>query len=87
MPVHNDLYLRIYRTYPGIVRTVTAQYEKSLLVWEPEEPKMEKVRTATALSDVSKVAERFSYSHLEQLVAIEDDVKRSCFELECQRVQ
>lgn len=78
-------YLLFYQRYPQIVRSLSAQL-KSVL---PEEsmPSTQKVRSATALSavDPKELLDRLSYSHIEQLVPIDDDTKRAFYETECIR--
>lgn len=78
-------YLRFYRTYPGIVRSVTAQFQQ--LVPESLATDQEKVQSTTALSglDPVKIEQRLSYTHIEQLTAIDDKIKRVFYEFECIR--
>lgn len=76
-------YLRFYNTYPEIVRSLTAQSEKLLLA-APATTALEKVRSATALSG-SQIIDSLSYTHIEQLVAIDDANKRAFYENECIR--
>jgi hypothetical protein len=77
------LYLTFYRTYPQIVRTVPAQFRHLLL----ETPKEEKVRTPSAQFPVppETLLNRLSYSHFEALFALDDDLKRAFYEVECIR--
>ena len=76
-------YVSFYRTYPQIVRTVPAQSRHLI----PESAGGEKVRIASAQLAVSpeKLVNMLSYSHLELLVAIDDDLKRVFYEIECIR--
>ncbi len=78
-------YLRFYRTYPGIVRSVTAQFQP--LVPESVTADPAKVPSATALYGFGHVdiLQRLSYTHIEQLVAIDDETKRAFYEYECVR--
>jgi predicted nuclease of restriction endonuclease-like (RecB) superfamily len=80
-------YLAFYRTYPQIVRTLSAQLRQVLP--GPDLPARSNriVRTASAQSKVpaNDLLNRLAYSHLEQLVAIEDSVKRAFYEFECLR--
>lgn len=78
-------YLRFYQIYPQIVRTVTAQFEH--LIPEGSIVVHEKVRSATAQfrTDSQKLIEALSYSHIEQLVTIEDETKQTFYEIECIR--
>lgn len=74
-------YLRFYTTYPEIVRSLTAQSGKLLLEVQPSNS-LAKVRSAPALSH-SQIIESLSYTHIEQLLAIEDECKRRFYETEC----
>lgn len=82
-------YLRFNQVYPQIVRSVPAQLQpndfKGLLESVADNASI--VRTASALSGIApqKLIYNLSYSHLELLVAIDDDTKRSFYELECVR--
>ena len=79
-------YLSFYRTYPQIVRAVTAQFD-SLLPTLTEDRKNNKVPSATAQLTIppEKLLNSLSYTHLELLVRINDNLKRSFYELECLR--
>lgn len=77
-------YLRFYQTYPGIVRSLTAQFKKLLPRQQPTESTEEKVRSVTAQSD-RKLLETLSYTHIELLVGIDDPEKRAFFQAECVR--
>lgn len=80
-------YLAFYRVYPQIVRTLPAQFAQTLL----RSPDIDKVRTASAPSealpsvDPELLIGRLSYSHLEQLVELEDALQRSFYEVEALR--
>jgi predicted nuclease of restriction endonuclease-like (RecB) superfamily len=76
-------YLGFYRSYPQIVRTVPAQSRHLL----PATIVREKVRTASAqlAIDPEKLLSSLSYSHFEQLIALDDDLKRVFYEIECIR--
>ena len=78
-------YLRFYQTYPQIVRSVTAQLHD--LIPEAITDIEKKVRSLTALSgiDPQMLLHRLSYTHIENLVAIEDNTKRAFYEIECIR--
>ncbi len=92
-------YLRFYDSYPGIVRSLTAQLQPYLPqhvavnvqkrgTASPElAVPSEKVRSATALSGIQpgKLIEKLSYTHIEQLLGIDDDLKRTFYEIECIR--
>lgn len=76
-------YLRFYQTYPHIVRSLTPQLKQAL----PDGvlATVEKVRSATALSglDPREILNRLSYTHIEQLLALDDETKRAFYEIEC----
>lgn len=78
-------YLRFYQTYPEIVRSASAQFGSLL----PERIGSDsgKVRSLTAQSptDPSHLVQQLAYTHLEQLVAIEDPAARAFYETECIR--
>jgi predicted nuclease of restriction endonuclease-like (RecB) superfamily len=78
-------YLRFYQTYPQIVRSLSAQLHGIAL--EGISVLQEKVRSSAAQTETGslKLIESFSYSHIEQLVAIDDETKRSFYEIECIR--
>ena len=76
-------YLRFYNTYPEIVRTLTAQSQKRLLMGDGERA-LEKVRTASALSG-QQLIECLSYSQFELLVSLDSDTKRAFYENESVR--
>ncbi|MBT3294651.1 MAG: DUF1016 family protein [Verrucomicrobia bacterium] len=79
------LYLRFYRAYPAIVRSLTEQLQH--LVPESITPDKGKVRPPTVLSrlDPTDIVQKLSYTHIEQLVAIDDETKRAFYEFECIR--
>jgi len=79
------LYLRFYQTYPEIVRSVTAQLQP--LVPESVTALQEKVRSATAPLSVEPdvLIQKLSYTHIEQLLNIDDPLKRAFYEVECIR--
>ena len=73
-----------YRLYPEIVGTVSPQLKKFL----PEGSEAnEKVGTVSPQFKISrdKLIQRLSYSHLELIVDLEDDLKRTFYEIECIR--
>lgn len=76
-------YLAFYRAYPQIVRTVPAQSRHLL----PETIDNQKVRTVSAQFAISpeKLVGSLSYSHFELIVALDDDLKRTFYEIECIR--
>jgi predicted nuclease of restriction endonuclease-like (RecB) superfamily len=75
-------YLRFYRLYPEIVGTVSAQLKKLLPVGAQA---LEKVGTASPQLRIppDKIIHRLSYSHLELIVDLDDDLKRAFYEIEC----
>jgi predicted nuclease of restriction endonuclease-like (RecB) superfamily len=76
-------YLSFYRTYPQIVRTLPAEFRRSL----PPLPMPRIVRTASALSALApdKLFSSLSYSHFEVLVGLDDALARAFYEAECLR--
>jgi predicted nuclease of restriction endonuclease-like (RecB) superfamily len=76
-------YLRFYRFYPQIVGTLPPQLRQYL----PADNTFEKVGTASPLSTLAEgtLIERLSYSHIDLLVDIDDETKRTFYELECIR--
>ncbi len=76
-------YLRFYRLYPSIVRTLPPQLAKALL----QGAVTEKVGTLSPLlaKRQGEIISRLSYSHIELLVDMEDDTKRAFYEMECMR--
>lgn len=73
-------YWRFYKTYPEIVRTLSAQSQK-LLLFGASGVSLEKERAAPARSN-SQLLDSLSYSHFELLVAIDSDAKRRFYESE-----
>ncbi|MDD3694608.1 MAG: PDDEXK nuclease domain-containing protein [Lentisphaeria bacterium] len=76
-------YLAFYRTYPQIMQTVPAQSRHLL----PGNIDSQKMRTASAQLAIApeKLLESLSYSHFELIVALEDGLKRTFYEIECLR--
>ena len=76
-------YLRFYQTYPQIVRSATAQFGN--LLPGRIAGASAKVRSLTAQSTTGalQLVQQISYTHLEQLVEIEDPAARSFYEAEC----
>jgi predicted nuclease of restriction endonuclease-like (RecB) superfamily len=76
-------YLSFYRVYPQFVRTVPAQTRHLI----PDAIGGEKVRTASAQLVVAseKLLKTLSYSHFELLIGLDDDLKRTFYEIECMR--
>lgn len=75
--------------YPQIVRTLSAQLQAvdSKLKIDSGGSDSRIVRTASALSgfEPKKLISCLSYSHFEQLIAIDDATKRAFYEMECIR--
>ena len=82
-------YLRFYRVYPGIVGTLSPQLRKKLPYALPTQTssKRQKVRTPSPQLGVppDRLIQNLSYSHIERLVDLEDDLKRAFYEIECIR--
>ena len=77
-------YLRFYRLYPEIVGTLSAQLKKLL---PPRAKALENVGTASPHFRIppERIIQRLSYSHLELIVDLDDDLKRTFYEIECIR--
>ncbi|MBI5847226.1 MAG: DUF1016 family protein [Nitrospirae bacterium] len=75
-------YLRFYQTYPQIVRSLPAQLQ--YLAPHGMVDVQEKVQSTTALFqiDPQMLLQRLSYTHIEQLIAIDNDTKRAFYEIE-----
>ena len=84
-------YLRFYRLYPEIVGTLSTQLQEplpgGLLSGQTESHAVEKVGTASPQLRIppDKLIHRLSYSHLELIVDLDDDLKRTFYEIECIR--
>lgn len=76
-------YLRFYRFYPRIVGTLSAQFPNL----PPISTLIGKVGTLSpqSTSQDLPILEKLSYSHIDLLVDIDDDTKRSFYEVECIR--
>lgn len=80
-------YVAFYRAYPQIVRSVTAQLSNDLQMDIDLE---EKVRSGTAQftgTESDRLLSQLSYTHLEQLVRLDEKAKRDFYEIECIRGQ
>jgi predicted nuclease of restriction endonuclease-like (RecB) superfamily len=84
-------YLRFYRFYPHITNNIPVQFNKLLpeqlqeVGTNPPIDTNQKVGTVYPLSSKYNygVLETLSYSHIEQLVDIDDETKRFFYEVEC----
>ncbi len=78
-------YLRLYRTYPEIVWTLSAQFKHYI----PQQLMVENeiVPTASAQSPINaeQLFQQLSYSHLKLLVECDESTKRFFYEVECIR--
>ncbi len=76
-------YLRFFRSYPQIVGTLSPQLRVLLL------PDQSVKKAGTASPQLTTAADilvaQLSYSHLELLVEVDDNFKRSFYEVECLR--
>lgn len=74
-------YCDFYRRYPGIVGTLSPQF-RSLL---PSRQQRKKVGTSSPQSRLAagQLLDLLSYSHFEELTAIDDPLKRTFYETEC----
>ncbi len=79
-------YLAFYRTYPQIVRSLTAQ---SLGLFPDTAGLQEKVRSLAAqlTNQPDELVNRLSYTHFELLIGLEDDLRRRFYEAEAIRGQ
>ncbi len=77
-------YLRFYRLYPEIVRTLSPQLRKILPT-----RKQTRGKTGTPSPQLriapEELINRLAYSHLEKILDIEDPLKRAFYEIECLR--
>jgi len=75
--LHN--FTLFYRIYPQIVQSLTAQSQHLL----PQG--IEKVRSVTAQLEIpaKKLLNRLSFTHLAELITIDDNLKRTFYEIEC----
>lgn len=84
-------YLRFYRLYPEIVGTLSAQLKEllppGLSDGQTESPAVEKVGTVSPQLQIppDQLIHRLSYSHLELIVDLDDDLTRAFYEIECIR--
>lgn len=78
-------YLKFYRIYPQIVRTVSAQFQ-TLLPQEVLQPD-KKVPTPSAqlIRSPENLINYLSYSMFKLLIDVDDDTKRTFYEIECIR--
>jgi predicted nuclease of restriction endonuclease-like (RecB) superfamily len=72
-------YLLLYRTYPQILPSATAK-SQSLL---PEGLEILPPVKAKLIMPVEKLLNHLSYTHLQQLFVLEDNLKRTFYEIEC----
>ena len=77
-------YLRFYRLYPQIVGTLSPQLEKLLPAGGQA---LEKVGSSSPQlrTPPEKLIHRLSYSHIEMIVDLDDELKRAFYEIECIR--
>lgn len=77
-------YLQFYRTYPQIVGALSPQLTPFLPDSNETMKKVGTVSTQLVLTPENLI-NRFSYSHLELLVSVDDPLKRTFYEIECMR--
>ena len=77
-------YMRLYRLYPGIVGTLSAQLKKQLPI---ETVSLQKMGTVSPQLEIppKTILQRLSYSHIELIVDLDDPLKRTFYEIECIR--
>ena len=78
-------YLRFYKLYPEIVGTLSPQLRRLL---PTETSSIQKVGTPSPQLQVppEKLIHQLAYSHLELIVDLDDELKRSFYAIECMRV-
>lgn len=76
-------YLAFYRTYPQIVRSVTALLPKELLDGTDLDEKMRSLTAQSGVTEPERLLSQLSYTHLEQLVRLDDKSKREFYEANC----
>ena len=80
-------YLAFFRIYPQIPRSLTAEFPDARPILTGKSEAKPKVRSVTAKLKVPlhKLLTSLSYTHFEQLVAIDEPIKRTFYEIECLR--
>lgn len=78
-------YLRLFRTYPQIGGTLSPLLQGFLLKEFKTEIQTRIVVTLPPQLSAERLLSQLSYSHLELLVDMDDDLKRHFFEIECLR--
>lgn len=80
-------YWRFYQTYPQIVRALPALFNSPQLSALMTPDTLNIVRSTTALSEIDpqQLIGNLSYTHFEQLLALEDPTQRAFYELACLR--
>lgn len=78
-------YRLFYKTYPQIGESVTPQLQKCFPLTLVEES--QKVRSLSAQSQISseELISKLSFTHIEQLLRIDDETKRTFYEVEAMR--
>jgi len=78
-------YLRLYRVYPGIVRSLSAQFQglipETITLPAPIVPTL----SAQSAFSPEKLFRQLSYSHLKLLLELPDETQRTFYEVECIR--
>lgn len=74
-------YLRFYRTFPAIVGALSPQFAGLL----PDSVASRKVGTLSpqSIDSIKPILEKLSYSHIEQLVDLDDEAKRAFYFTHC----
>lgn len=80
-------YWELYRVYPQIRGALTPQFQALLPRTMPATDNIVRSPTAQFETPPEKLLNSLSYTHLEQLVAIADPLKRTFYEIECIRGQ
>jgi predicted nuclease of restriction endonuclease-like (RecB) superfamily len=78
-------YLRLYRTYPQIVRSLSAQFQRYIPQYVLSTDPIVPTASAQSAFPVDKLFQQLSYNHLKMLVELDDVTKRAFSEIECIR--
>lgn len=82
------IYLKFYRTYQNIVRSMTAQSSQATGIAIPYElSQIVESVTAQSLPEEQHLLTKLSFTHIEQLIQIEEASKRSFYALEAMQAQ
>ena len=78
---------QFYLTYPQILGALSQKFQhllpQPILGTLPQESKPDRSRAENPVTPAEKIVSQLSYSHLVELLKIEDDLKRTFYEIEC----